>query len=51
MEIEENKTKKYTPESVWEFIQTVNTGNLAKGIYFLKILIDGKYTVERVVVE
>jgi len=32
------------------FTKTVNTENLAKGIYFLKVLIDGKYTVEKIVV-
>ncbi|MCL2312554.1 MAG: T9SS type A sorting domain-containing protein [Firmicutes bacterium] len=33
------------------FSKTVNTKNLAKGIYFLKILIDGNITVEKIVVE
>ena len=33
------------------FTRTVRTNHLAKGIYFLKILIDGNVTVEKVVVE
>ena len=37
--------------TVGTFTRTVNTEHLAKGIYFLKILIDGKYTVEKIVVE
>jgi len=36
--------------TVGNFSQTVNTENLAKGIYFLKILIDEKYTVYKIVV-
>jgi hypothetical protein len=37
--------------TVGNFSETVKTENLASGIYFLKILIDGKYTVEKVVLE
>ena len=32
------------------FAKTFNTKHLAKGVYFLKILIDGKYTIEKIVV-
>ena len=33
------------------FTETIDIGNLPKGVYFLKILIDGNYTVEKVIVE
>ena len=36
--------------SAGNFTRTVNTENLAKGIYFLKILIDGNSTVEKIVI-
>jgi len=36
--------------TVGNFIEKVNTENLTSGIYFLKIFIDGKYTVEKIVV-
>ena len=31
------------------FIETIDTGHLPKGVYFLKILIDGNYTVEKII--
>jgi hypothetical protein len=37
--------------TVGDFTETVNTKHLPKGIYFLKIKIDGNITVEKVVVE
>ena len=37
--------------TVGNFSETVKIENLASGIYFLKILIDGKYTVAKVVVD
>ena len=37
--------------TVGNFTETVNTENLTSGIYFLKIFIDGKYTIEKIVVE
>ena len=33
------------------FTSTIQTNNLARGIYFLKVLIDGNIVVERVIVE
>ena len=33
------------------FTTTVKTDNLPKGVYFLKILIDGNYTVEKIILE
>jgi hypothetical protein len=33
------------------FTKIVKTADLAKGVYFVKILIDGNYTVEKVIVE
>ena len=33
------------------FIRTFNTEHLAKGVYFLKILLDGNIIVEKIVVE
>jgi len=33
------------------FIETIDTGNLPKGMYFLKILIDGNFTVEKIILE
>ena len=32
------------------FSKTVNTEHFAKGVYFLKILVDGKYTIAKIVV-
>jgi len=32
------------------FTETIDTGHLPKGVYFLKILIGGNYTVEKIVV-
>ena len=32
------------------FTETIDTGHLSKGVYFLKILIDGNYTVKKIVV-
>ena len=37
--------------TVGNFERTVKTENLTSGIYFLKIFVDGKYTVEKVIVE
>ena len=37
--------------TVGTFTKTVNTENLTKGVYFLKILIDGNSTVEKIIVE
>jgi len=36
--------------TVGNFTKAVNTENLASGIYFLKIFVDRKYTVAKVVV-
>jgi len=33
------------------FTETIDTGNLPKGVYFVKILIDGNYTVEKMILE
>jgi len=33
------------------FSETIDIGNLPKGVYFLKILIGGNYTVGKIILE